>query len=101
MPKPPGMASILGMVSVLFVPSTALGGRAGLLEDMVVAVDARARGIGARLLKAAIAQARQEGCLRLTLLTDADNEAAQRFYARAGFQRGAMRALRLRLDRNP
>jgi GNAT superfamily N-acetyltransferase len=87
----------VGMVSLLFLPSTALGGRVALLEDMVVRPDARGGGAGSRLLQAAIAFARSVGCLRITLLTDADNMAAQRFYGRHGFGRSGMIPMRLPL----
>jgi len=43
----------VGMVSLLFLPSTALGGRVAVLEDMVVRPDARGGGAGSRLLAAA------------------------------------------------
>jgi len=88
----------VGMVSLLFLPSTALGGRVALLEDMVVQPNTRGRGAGARLLHAAIEFARSVGCRRVTLLTDADNAAAQRFYGRHGFRRSAMIPMRLMLD---
>ncbi|HYQ38837.1 MAG TPA: GNAT family N-acetyltransferase, partial [Pseudomonas sp.] len=38
--------------------------------------------------------AREVGCQRITLLTDADNAAAQRFYARHGFGPSPMIPLR-------
>ena len=88
---------VVGMVSLLFTVSTAEGGRAAWLEDMVVHPDWRGRGIGARLLREAIRQARAAGCGRITLLTDASNLAAQEFYGRAGFSRSAMAPLRLKL----
>ena len=88
---------VVGMVSLLFTVSTAEGGRVAWLEDMVVHPDWRGRGIGARLLQVAISQARAAGCHRITLLTDADNVAAQEFYGRAGFARSAMVPLRLQL----
>jgi GNAT superfamily N-acetyltransferase len=89
----------VGMVSLLFLPSTALGGRVALLEDMVVRPEARGGGAGARLLAAATEFARSAGCLRITLLTDAHNAAAQRFYGRHGFARSAMIPMRLLLER--
>jgi GNAT superfamily N-acetyltransferase len=88
---------VAGMVSLLFTVSTALGGRVALLEDMVVSPRRRGTGLGARLLEAAIGQARQQGCQRITLLTDRANEAAQRFYARQGFVASPMQPLRLLL----
>jgi ribosomal protein S18 acetylase RimI-like enzyme len=89
---------IVGMVSILFTVSTAEGGRAATLEDMVVDPARRGEGIGERLLTEAIHRARQAGCKRITLLTDAANESAMRFYARAGFLRSGMVPFRLSLE---
>jgi GNAT superfamily N-acetyltransferase len=75
----------IGMVNLLFVVSTALGGRVAILEDMVVRPSHRGSGAGTTLLQAAIDVARQAGCRRITLLTDQANEPAQRFYERHGF----------------
>ncbi len=88
---------VIGMVNMLYTISTALGEPVALLEDMVVAPAQRGAGTGSQLLQAAIAHARQRGCKRLTLLTDTNNEAAQRFYARHGFIRSSMLPLRLAL----
>ena len=89
---------VVGMVSLLFMPSTALGGRVAVLEDMVVRPNARGRGAGSRLLHAAVEFAQMAGCRRITLLTDADNAAAQQFYGRHGFKRSAMLPMRLMLN---
>ncbi|TBU97818.1 GNAT family N-acetyltransferase [Stutzerimonas kirkiae] len=86
---------IVAMVSLLYSVSTALGAPVALLEDMVVDAANRASGFGSQLLDAAIAHARQRGCRRITLLTDSDNHAAQRFYARQGFQPSSMLPMRL------
>ncbi|SDR75864.1 GNAT family N-acetyltransferase [Pseudomonas oryzae] len=85
---------VRAMVSLLYTVSTALGARVALLEDMVVDAGARGAGIGSTLLQAAIAHAQAEGCRRITLLTDGDNQAAQRFYRRHGFAPSPMRPLR-------
>jgi GNAT superfamily N-acetyltransferase len=89
--------SILGMVNLLFTVSTALGERVALLEDMVVTPQARGTGIGSQLLTQAIAFARTQGCQRITLLTDVDNEAAQGFYEKHGFALSSMLPMRLSL----
>lgn len=89
---------IIGMVGLLYTVSTALGARVALLEDMVVAPEARNRGAGLALLDAAIAHAKADGCRRITLLTDGDNKAAQRFYAGAGFAASEMLPMRLMLS---
>lgn len=88
---------LVGMINLLFTVSTALGGRVALLEDMVVSPDARGSGVGSALLKRAMETARLEGCLRITLLTDHDNDAAQRFYRRHGFAASRMLPMRLHL----
>lgn len=89
---------MVGMVGLLYTASTALGGRVALLEDMVVAPEARNAGVGRALLEAAIARASSAGCRRITLLTDGGNADAQRFYERAGFSASEMLPMRLTLD---
>ncbi|MBI3902145.1 MAG: GNAT family N-acetyltransferase [Nitrosomonadales bacterium] len=88
---------ILGMVNLLFTVSTALGARVALLEDMVVAPQARGCGHGSLLLSQALSFAREAGCKRVTLLTDGDNLAAQRFYERHEFRASGMLPMRLLL----
>jgi GNAT superfamily N-acetyltransferase len=88
---------IVGMVSLLFTVSTAEGGRAAWLEDMVVHPKKRRRGIGKRLLEEAMSGAEAAGCSRITLLTDADNEAGMVFYEQLGFSRSKMVPYRMHL----
>lgn len=87
----------VGMVSLLFTVSTALGGRAALIEDMVVHPQYRGKGAGSGLLRAAIDLAQVSGCTRITLLTDLTNTPAQRFYERHGFGFSDMVPMRLLL----
>ncbi|MDP3743534.1 MAG: GNAT family N-acetyltransferase [Methylotenera sp.] len=89
--------SIVGMINLLYTVSTALGARVALLEDMVVLPQFRGAGVGSKLLQAAIARARVSGCKRITLLTDGDNEAAQKFYSNHGFTASRMVPFRLKL----
>jgi hypothetical protein len=46
-----------------------------------------------------VSQARAEGVLRITLLTDMQNERAQALYRRAGFVGSPMRPMRLKLKK--
>ena len=86
----------IAMASVLFTISTAEGGLVGLLEDVIVAPPYRRQGIGRQLLDHVLQWCRQQGLLRVTLLTDHDNLAAFAFYERAGFSRSGMIVLRRR-----
>ena len=88
---------VVAMASLLFTISTAEGGKAALLEDLVVHDDYRRQGIGAKLLEYVIGQARAEGVLRITLLTDMQNERAQVLYRRLGFTGSPMKPMRLKL----
>lgn len=76
---------VVGMVTAQLVVSTAEGGPAALVEDMVVEAAERGRGHGRRLLEAAEAWAAARGASRLQLLADRENAPALGFYARTGF----------------
>ncbi len=88
---------VVGMVSTLYTISTAEGGKAAWLEDMIVLPERRGIGIGAALLAHAVVGAREQGCMRLTLLSDEDNDSAHAVYAAEGFQFSGMRPMRLKL----
>jgi ribosomal protein S18 acetylase RimI-like enzyme len=92
---------LIAMCSLLYTISTAEGGKAALFEDLVVAPEHRKRGIGASLLKHVIAEARTEGVLRMTLLTDMQNDRAQALYRRLGFVGSPMKPMRLKIKRGP
>ena len=56
------------------------------LHHFMVAVDQRGRGLGARLLAAAIERCRKHHCTEMSLKVDAGNTDAQRFYRQHGFE---------------
>jgi ribosomal protein S18 acetylase RimI-like enzyme len=87
----------VAMASLLFTVSTVEGGKAAWLEDLVVHPDYRRQGTGQKMLAHVVSQARAEGVLRITLLTDMQNERAQALYRRAGFVGSPMRPMRLKL----
>lgn len=86
---------IIGMVSLLFSVSTALGEKVAWLEDMVIAPQYRHMGYGKMLLEHAISQARLFTCKRITLLRDGDNQSAKAFYEQLGFKHSTMVPMRL------
>ena len=89
----------VAMASLLFTVSTAEGGKAAWFEDLVVHPDYRQQGTGQKMLAYVISQAKAEGVLRITLLTDMQNERAQALYRRAGFVGSPMRPMRLKLGK--
>lgn len=86
--------TMCGMVIVLYTISTALGSKVGLLEDMIVDPRYQNQTIGSQLLDYALASAKQRGCKRITLLSDADNAPAHRFYEKKGFIKSTMIPMR-------
>jgi GNAT superfamily N-acetyltransferase len=86
---------LVGCVSLLFLVSTALGGKAAMLEDFVLDTPARGQGWGTQLLDYAIQYAVRHGCRRITVLTDKDNSAAQSIYRKMGFNYSEMIPMRL------
>ena len=82
--------SVVGMISLLYTVSTALGAKVALLEDMIVSPEVRGSGVGSSLLVQAQKHAELTGCKRITLLSEHDNAFAHRFYERYGFKRSSM-----------
>lgn len=86
---------IIGMVSLLYSISTALGGKVAIFEDMIIDKNYRNKGFGKQLLQEAINFSLKRGCLRITLLTDFNNDIAIHFYEGFGFKKSDMIPLRL------
>lgn len=93
-----GEDGVVGMCSAQVVNSTAMGGPAALIEDVVVRQDRRGRGIGRQLMDAVERWARRRGIERLQLLADRTNLPALGFYRALGWQETRMICLRRNLD---
>lgn len=65
----------------------ALRGPAGVLHDVIVDPASRGRGVGRRLVEAALAFLRSRGAPRVVLSTAEGNQTAQRLFASLGFRR--------------
>jgi GNAT superfamily N-acetyltransferase len=90
-------SEVVGMASLLYTISTAEGGKAALFEDLIVHPQHRGKGIGSKLVNYVIQQARAEGVLRITLLTDLENDTALGLYRKLGFVDSDMQPMRLHL----
>lgn len=76
---------VIGCATLHALISTAEGGPAGQVEDVVVAADARGKGVGQALLTALGNEARARGMTRLQLFADLKNDPALKFYAANGW----------------
>lgn len=77
--------SVVGMATAQLLISTAEGGPALLVEDVVVLPQARGKGIGRALLERIESWGLRLGATRLQLLADKDNAPASTFYHACGF----------------
>jgi len=85
---------VIGMCTGQVVISTAEGGPAVLVEDMVVDPGHRGRGIGRALMAAMAGWGLEQGATRLQLLADKNNFPALSFYQRIGWRMTALICLR-------
>ncbi len=76
---------IVGMCSVQKLTSTAEGGPAGLIEDLIVKKDRRGKGVGSSLLSEIIKWCMTKNISRVQLLRDSDNKQALKFYTGKGW----------------
>jgi GNAT superfamily N-acetyltransferase len=64
---------------------TYVGGEMGVVESVRVRSDLRGRRLGERLMRHVLDLARLRGAVRVELTTNAQRDAARRFYERLGF----------------
>src|SRR6058998_444319 len=76
----------VGLAALSFVWPLEHGGRSAWLEELYVEPAARGRGLGTRLLHAALRIAAETGAVAIDLEVDADHQRAARLYAREGFR---------------
>lgn len=88
---------VAGMANALFTISTAEGGRALLLEDVIVSREHRGGGLGRQLVEHVLSWAKLRGIVRITLLADRNNQPALDFYRKLGFGDSNMTVLRRKL----
>jgi [ribosomal protein S18]-alanine N-acetyltransferase len=77
--------------SICGYAGTSVNGSEAEVMTIAVAPAAQGAGLGARLLKALLQNACERGATQMLLEVRADNDAAQRLYARHGFEQIARR----------
>ncbi len=80
--KDPAIVGVLTL-TLYRIPS----GLSARIDDVIVATEARGRGIGEALTRAAIEHARAAGARGVNLTSHPRREAANRLYQRLGFER--------------
>lgn len=78
---------VAGYGSVHWLPTLFMPGPEGFVTELFVRSSARGQGVGAALLETFIAEGRQRGCTRLSLLNNRRRESYRRgFYSKQGWQ---------------
>ncbi|WP_319471336.1 GNAT family N-acetyltransferase [uncultured Pseudodesulfovibrio sp.] len=78
--------TVVGMCTGQLTVSTAEGGPAVLIEDVIVREDWRGHGVGAQLMDSITAWARDNEATRIQLLADRNNQPALQFYKYLGWE---------------
>jgi Leucine-rich repeat (LRR) protein len=79
--------SVIGMITMQRLISSAEGGLIGQIEDLVVYEEYRQMGVGSRLINKIRVIAQEHGYKRIQLAADVDNSHALAFYNRRGFNK--------------
>ncbi len=79
---------VLGSYALLVMHNLAhMGSPSAVVEDVVVDVSCRGQGLGSEMMAHAISQAREAGCYKLALSSNARRERAHAFYESLSFKR--------------
>jgi GNAT superfamily N-acetyltransferase len=92
---------IVGTFALLIMDNLAhLGSPSGVVEDVVVTTELRGKGIGRRMMEAALAICRQSGCYKMALSSNLKREAAHAFYESLDFEKHGY-SFRVVFDKTP
>jgi ribosomal protein S18 acetylase RimI-like enzyme len=81
---------VVGFINFTTRRTVLHGGLSGLIDELVVAEEYRRRGIGKRLVAAAVDKCRQLGCREVEVSTQKTNLEAREFYKDCGFEEHAV-----------
>jgi GNAT superfamily N-acetyltransferase len=77
---------VVGTMQLSFLPGlSSVGAWRGMIEAVRIAADRRGHGLGALMIRHAIAECRARGCTMVQLTTNKQRGDAHRFYERLGF----------------
>jgi GNAT superfamily N-acetyltransferase len=80
--------AVVGSFALLVMDNLGhLGAPSAIVEDVVVAPTLHGRGIGQAMMRFALGRAREKGCYKLMLSSNAKRERAHAFYEALGFDR--------------
>jgi GNAT superfamily N-acetyltransferase len=89
---------VLGLIAVHVCPFFERTGSWGRIVALIVAEQARGRGVGGRLMTAAEAFAVSRGCVRMEVTSSDHRAAAHEFYERRGYEVQTGRSTRFLRD---
>jgi len=89
------MSQVIGMVTAQLVISTAQGSASAWIEDMIIDVPYRGKGIGKQLLQRTLDWAKQNGATRAQLLVDIENTEALGYYEHLKWESTQLQARRV------
>jgi len=82
---------IVGFINFTTRKTVLHRGPSGLIDELVITKSYRGKGIGKRLLSAAIEKCKQLGCCEIEVSTEKLNTKAREFYKKSGFkERGVL-----------
>ncbi len=81
-------AAVVGTFALLVMDNLGhMGAPSAIVEDVVVDPGQQGLGIGAQMMRFAMAKAAEKGCYKLVLSSNAKRERAHAFYEKLGFRR--------------
>lgn len=89
---------IIGMASM--VTYSVLSGSKGLVEDVVVDVNARGKGLGRKLMGKLLSIAEQKGLTEVLLFTGNHRQPAIRLYQKLGFEKSQSGMYRFKMNQS-
>ncbi|QQO11312.1 GNAT family N-acetyltransferase [Breznakiella homolactica] len=90
---------IVSACYICIIPNLTRNGRSiGFIENVVTDENYRRKGLGRRVIEAAVARAREKGCYKAVLQSGSGRKEAHKFYEALGFDGNSKQAFEIRFD---